>query len=331
MRSATCDITGIYFLTITSSNQEQRPNRIATGRVTTNEDNLRGPCVDCTISADVSEVRDRDGLTNTTFNYQWLADDSEITGATSSSYLVTVAELGKTLKVRVSFNDDRDTKETMTSRATKVVKRLNRAPIGKPVILGKAEVGQTLRADVSGISDPNGLTNATFKYEWVNIRYRGISSTDDDEYTLVSGDEGHNGIRLWVTYTDDDGHDEFVESEPLGEVAPHPNRASTCAPVITGMSQVGQTLTADTSGIATTTTAWPTSHTATSGFKERRKHRYADIGAATEQHLHAGGPRRGQDHQGESELHRRRGQLRDVDQHGNRFGGSQAQFRGRHW
>ena len=186
--------------------------------------NEGGPIVGYTKSAAVSHIRDRDGMADATFSYQWLADDAEITGAISSSYTVATADLGKTLKVRVSFTDDRGTVETLTSRATKVVKLRNFYPTGKPIVLGTLEVGQTLRADVSGISDRNGMTNATFTYEWINsYQYSSGGSADGEEYTLVDGDAGR---RIWlaVTYTDDAGHEERLYSE-LGEVAPRPGGA----------------------------------------------------------------------------------------------------------
>ena len=205
------------------------------------------PCVGCTADADVSRISDRDGMDNATLSYQWLADDAEIPGATSSRYTVAAADLGKTLKVRVSFTDDRGTEETVTSVATQEVRLPNRAPFGKPVVLGTLEVGQTLTADVSGIRDANGLTNATFRYWW-----SGFSGPVPvgEEYTLVDRDEGPCDCRLTVTYTDDDGYHEQVESERIGVVAPRANSPAISAPVITGTAQVGETLTADTTGIA---------------------------------------------------------------------------------
>ena len=184
-----------------------------------------GPCIGCTLNADVSHIHDRDGLADATFSCQWLADDAEITGAISSSYTVATADVGKTLKVRVSFTDDRGTVETLTSRATKVVKLRNFNPTGKPIVLGTLEVGQTLRADVSGISDRNGMTNATFTYEWTSsYQYIAGASADFEEYTLVDRDAGRR-IMLSVNYTDDAGHDETVTSEITGEVAPRPGGA----------------------------------------------------------------------------------------------------------
>ena len=232
-----------------------RPNRPATGRVSIDPDLGRlaeptspWPGLDLRTDTDHSNFRDRDGLTNPTYSYQWLADDAEMAGETSTGYRVKLADLGKTLKVRVSFTDDRGTEETLTSTSTKVVKLRNYRPTGEPIIRGTLEVGQTLTADISGISDPNGMTNATFSYRWKYTTYYGSASTDS-EYTLVSRDEGTSLTWLEVTYTDDDGHEERLYTERQGLVAPSPTKA-TGAPVITGVAQVGETLTVDTSGIA---------------------------------------------------------------------------------
>ena len=233
----TCGFGTGYSLAITRAQGSLtliRPNRPPTGR----------PVVDdLSLNAVVYGINDRDGLTNATFSYQWLADDAEVTGATSSSYTVAATDLGKTLKVRVSFTDDRGTEETVTSSASQVVTLRNFHPIGKPIVLGIFEVGQTLSADVSGIRDANGLTNATFSYQWFGERGHG------EEFTLVAA---HEGKFIWmrVTYTDDDGHEESVYSDFTVAEAARSNSPATGAPAITGTTQVGETLTADTSGIA---------------------------------------------------------------------------------
>ena len=250
--TAYCDTGTGYPLAITRAEGTisfPRPNRPATGRPHIRPNDARSPYVGATMNADVSSINDRDAMTNATLSYQWLADDAEIAEVTSSSYTVPTTDLGKILKVRVSFTDDRGTEETLTSGASNVVKLRNRMPTGKPIIRGRAKVGRTLRADVSAISDPNGLTNATFAYEWINTHG---DSRDSDEYTLLDGDAGNWGIWLRVTYTDDAGHEEQLDSEPIGvvEARPNPNSPATGAPTITGTLQVGQTLTADTSGIA---------------------------------------------------------------------------------
>ena len=247
---ANCDLGTGYSLPITRAEGSlslPRPNRPPTGLPIVSPRYDLGPYVGLTMIADASKIRDRDGRTNATFSYQWLADDTEITGATGSSYTVADTDLGKTLKVRGSFTDDRGTEESVTSVATKVVKLRNFDPSGKPIIVGFLRVGQTLSADVSGIHDSNGLTDATFRYEWVNFRG---PVRDGEEYTLVDGDAGHSSRWMWVYYTDDAGHEERVTSDYVGDVAPRSDSAATGAPTISGTAQVGETLTADTSGIA---------------------------------------------------------------------------------
>ena len=256
-RTAFCEVPKGYLFAINRAEGSVslvRPNRPATGWVSIDPD-LGGldkptspwPGLTLRTDTDHSNFRDRDGLTNPSYTYQWLADDAEIAGETSTEYRVKLADMGKTLKVRVSFTDDRGTEETRTSSATRAVKRRNHWPEGKPIIRGTLEVGQTLTADISGISDPNGMTNATFSYRW-GATLSGSGSTDS-EYTLVSRDEGTDSISLKVTYTDDDGHEETLYTERRGVVAPSPTKA-TGAPAITGVAQVGQTLAVDTSGIA---------------------------------------------------------------------------------
>ena len=255
--TAVCTLGKSYALTITRAEGEvslPRPNRPAIGLPVIAPPGrdpgwqgshlyIASPCVGCTMNAFVSSIKDRDGWDESTFSYQWLADDADITGATSSSYTAADTDLGKTLKVRVSFTDDRGNEETLTSLATRVVRLRNFMPTGKPVILGTPEVGQTLRVDVSGISDPNGMTNATFTYQWVNTPWT------DDEYTLADSDEGR---RIWLqaAYTDDAGHMHMLESAPTDAVAARPSSPATGAPTISGTAQVGETLTVDTSGIA---------------------------------------------------------------------------------
>ena len=70
---------------------------------------------------DTSGISDENGLSNVQYEYQWLADDSEISGATSSTYTVAAADEGKAIKVEVSFTDDAGNEETLTSEATDAV------------------------------------------------------------------------------------------------------------------------------------------------------------------------------------------------------------------
>ena len=104
-------------LTVPGPVEQQVVNRPATGAPT-----IRGTVqVGETQTADTSGIADADGLTSATFNYQWLADDAAIEGASASTYTVAAGDVGKTLKVRVTFTDDVGNEESLTSAATEAV------------------------------------------------------------------------------------------------------------------------------------------------------------------------------------------------------------------
>ncbi|MCY4583527.1 MAG: cadherin-like beta sandwich domain-containing protein [Chloroflexi bacterium] len=74
-----------------------------------------------TLTASTSDISDTDGLTNVSYSYQWLADDTEIDGATSSTYTVQSSDNGKVIKVLVTFTDDEGADESLTSAGTATV------------------------------------------------------------------------------------------------------------------------------------------------------------------------------------------------------------------
>ncbi len=78
-----------------------------------------------TLTASASEVSDADGLTNAVFAWQWIANDgtvdADIADATGSTYTLTSADAGKTVKVRLTYTDDRGTEESLVSAATAAV------------------------------------------------------------------------------------------------------------------------------------------------------------------------------------------------------------------
>ena len=78
-----------------------------------------------TLTAATSGIADTDGLTNVSYSYQWIRVDSgtetDISGATSSTYTLVNADVGKTIKVKVTFDDDAGNSESLTSAATAAV------------------------------------------------------------------------------------------------------------------------------------------------------------------------------------------------------------------
>ena len=92
------------------------------------------PEVNQTLTADISGIMDEDGLPAADqFSYQWVrndgTDDSDISGATDSTYTLEAADLGKTIKVRVTFTDEGGTEESVTSDATTAVAADTTGPV----------------------------------------------------------------------------------------------------------------------------------------------------------------------------------------------------------
>ena len=96
------------------------PNTAATGAPT-----ITGTAqVGETLTAVTTGIADANGLTSPTYTYQWIrvnGTEADIASANSSTYTLLDADLGKALKVRVSFEDDDDYNETLTSAATATV------------------------------------------------------------------------------------------------------------------------------------------------------------------------------------------------------------------
>ena len=226
------------------------PNTPATGLPT-----ITGTAqVGDTLTAVTTGIEDADGLDNVTFSYQWLADDAEINGATTPTYILVAADEGKAIKVQVSLTDDAGNEETLFSAATAAVAAEppppNTPATGAPTITGTAQVGDTLTAVTTDIEDADGLDNVTFTYQWLADDAE-INGATVSTYILVAADEG-KAIKVQVSFTDDAGNDEELTSAATASVAARPNSPATGAPTISGTVQVRETLTASTSGIADT-------------------------------------------------------------------------------
>ena len=137
---------------------------------------------------------------------------------------------------------------TATPTAQTSQQRENSPAAGRPAITGQARVGETLAADTSGITDADGLDNATFAYQW-SANGLGIHGADGSTYTLTGDKEGDR-VQVLVSFTDDEGNEESLISAATEPVEPRANRPATGAPTISGTPQVGETLTVHTSGIA---------------------------------------------------------------------------------
>ena len=153
----------------------------------------------------------------------------------------------------VSFTDDAGNYETRISDGTEAVAPEtppNTPATGAPTITGTVRVGETLTADTSAIADADGMENAAFTYQWV-AGGADIEGATGAGYTIIAEDEDLI-IQVWVSFADNAGNDETLTSAATDAVAaaPQPNSPATGAPTVSGTAQVGQTLTANTSGVA---------------------------------------------------------------------------------
>ena len=230
-----------------------------------------------TLTADASGIADADGLGNAVFEYQWLAEDTEVAGATSSTYTPVDADVGKAIKVRVSFTDVGGNPESLTSTATAPVAPAadETGPPG-PIWSATLTVGRTgENYGYQSFLHPQAgsLVPATFVLDDVTYTVGSIQ-TEADYFTVFGVDrELPVGFTLEVDGAQFESSDASLGSHTYGhvytwlgrgmdwdvgeEVAVSlilrervENTPQTGAPAISGTAQVGRTLSADTSGIS---------------------------------------------------------------------------------
>ena len=120
----------------------------------------------------------------------------------------------------------------------------NAAPTGVPTISDTTPmVGDTLTADGSGISDPDGPASPTFTWQWLRVsgstetRIPGATSAS---YTVVAADVGAT-LKVEASFTDDGGTDETVQSAEtaaVGEALPTVTVTPVTTPVTEGSDAV---------------------------------------------------------------------------------------------
>ena len=179
---------------------------------------------------------DAEGLTSVSYTYQWIRTaagvDTNISGATASTYTLVAADLGTTIKVTVSFTDDASNAETLTSNVSVIIARpANTAATGKPGITGTAQVGQTLTATVGTSADVDGLpnpflTDVNTSFQWIRVATdnseTNIASATASTYTLVAADLGTT-IKVKVGFADYYDYDETLTSDATAAVAASTN------------------------------------------------------------------------------------------------------------
>ena len=224
------------------------------------------------INAGARNVRDENGLQSlkghqTVYNWQWFRIDpltqieEDVTpGRFRWIYIIKNADRGKIIQARVWFLDDLGNTETLRGSLVRVAAGANDAATGSPVITGRAQVGEPLSADPSGISDANGIADSTFIYQWFandGAEDTAIEDATSSTYTPVADDAGKT-IKVQVIFMDNVGNIETLTSAPTATVEPATahsvtldpaNSPATGVPGISGTAALDEVLTATTDAI----------------------------------------------------------------------------------
>ena len=238
-----------------------------------------------TLTADPSGIADSDGLVNAAFVYQWLADDANVAGATGSSYTPVPIDVGKAIKVRVSFTDDARYEETLTSAAVYIQPPPLHGGFDASTAPDSHDGSASFSFEIHFSEEPDlgyanvrdhvltvaygDVTGAKRKTAGANIRWVITvqpdgndavtialpSTTDCAASSAVCTEDGRmlsNRTSITVPGPADEPPLETTEQqqENGGQPEETANSPATGAPTITGTAQAGHTLTADPSGIA---------------------------------------------------------------------------------
>ena len=183
------------------------------------------------LTAQTDTLADDDGLG--TLNYQWQRSNGNgsfenIENATGQSYSLGDADVGREVRVQVSYTDGNNTSETLTSSPTAEVGTANIAPTGGVRIDGTVRQGQELSADISALRDADGLPDNAegYRYQWQRTQTDGIfadiGDATEQTYTVEAADLGQR-LQVVVRYTDNNGADETLTAATVSPAVTNAN------------------------------------------------------------------------------------------------------------
>ena len=162
-----------------------------------------------TLTASAAAITDADGTGNAAFAWQWLANDgateTAVAGATASTYTIAPADAGKTLRVRVTFTDDKGTEEVLTSAATETVAAVAPdAPGGLAVATAEGREGELTVSWTAPASD-GGAEVTGYRVQWKS-RTEAYDGSEASARQAVPGDAAilsHTitGLTVGTAYT----------------------------------------------------------------------------------------------------------------------------------
>ena len=228
-----------------------------------------------TLTADASDIEDPDGMDDAAFTFRWMAGGNDIAGATAASHILAADEEGLAITVRVSFTDDAGNQESLTSTATTTVApqptpltaSVQNAPAshdGQSAFTFEFRFSEEFPISYRTLQDHaftvtgGVVTGASRLDKPNNLRWQIRVEPDSDSDVTVAlpptTDCDHQGAVCTIGGKMLSGRVEFTVTGPQQQQNPPDQQEAqsppTSAPTITGTAQVGETLTADTTGIA---------------------------------------------------------------------------------
>ena len=176
-----------------------RPNTPAAGRPAISGTARVGE----TLAVDTSGISDADGLANAVFTNQWTANDgssdADILDATGSSYTPVAADVGKTIRVAVSFTGDAGHAETLISAATAaVVAAVAGSPDGLAVLVSDSgKLGLTWNAPGSD----GGSAITGYRVQWKETAGNWDTPADVSEITVTVTSQRVSDLTDGTEYT----------------------------------------------------------------------------------------------------------------------------------
>ncbi|MEA2375017.1 MAG: large repetitive protein, partial [Thermoleophilaceae bacterium] len=187
------------------------------------------------------------GTPTITYTYQWQRCDNlgancvNIGGATSSTYVQTSTDVGKTIRVSVT-GTNAGGNSSATSAQTTVVAPLAPGNTALPTISGTPQDTRTLTA-ANGTW--TGTPTIAFTYQWQRCDSNGctdIGGATGSTYDLTPSDVGFK-MAVAVNGTNAGGNSTATSAQTATVTALPP--ANTSLPTISGTAKDGSTLTAD--------------------------------------------------------------------------------------
>jgi hypothetical protein len=172
--------------------------------------------------------------------YQWLRNGVPIPGADARSYEVTATDLGQRLAVEVTASAAGYEPVAKASKPTAKVKAAALTGTPKPVIKGKARVGETLTANPKTW----GPGTVDLGYRWYRNGKLIAAAPDQATYTVVAADKGK---RITVKVTGSrDGYTSVTKTSARSKKVAAGVLIAPPVPEVVGDPMVGAVLQVDT-------------------------------------------------------------------------------------